>query len=354
MISSYLKNEKGATLVIVIAFMMMLLGFMGLVLDVGNLYIERSKMQTAVDLAALAGANNLTATDSAKADEVARTIIEANKENQVTPFTIIDPDTEFYKLTVTLTKNVPTYIMHIFGTKEVSVTVRGIAQSVDEASEYTIFSNHDLEIKNTTDVKGSVYSGGGISFKGIPPNGSVIRGNVDATGTIEDALQVEAYEGYGGKKNTHVSKTMPKYPKNQCGYTFKGDKTRTIDVSKIQLDQGINVTVKAGSKLTLNLGEYNGDGTININGDGDVEITGTVQSVGSIYGNGTGTIKIKQSSFNLTGKIYVPNGKVIMACGSFTITGCLIADDIEFLEGSNNFTGPTGASVYRRTSRLIE
>lgn len=35
-----------------------------------------------------------------------------------------------------------------------------------------------------------------------------------------------------------------------------------------------------------------------------------------------------------TEKIYVPNGKVIMACGSFTITGCLIADDIEFLEGS--------------------
>jgi len=78
MIRSYLQNKKGATLVLVALFMVVLLGFVGLVLDVGNLYMEKSHMQTAVDMAALAGANQLP--DDGQATANAEKIITANNE----------------------------------------------------------------------------------------------------------------------------------------------------------------------------------------------------------------------------------------------------------------------------------
>ena len=56
---SVLKNQRGATAVIVGVSMFALVGFAALVVDLGNLYVARNELQNAADAGALAGAGNL-------------------------------------------------------------------------------------------------------------------------------------------------------------------------------------------------------------------------------------------------------------------------------------------------------
>ncbi len=51
-----LSGERGATAVIVTLLLVPLLGFAAIAVDVGALYAERARLQTAADAAALAGA----------------------------------------------------------------------------------------------------------------------------------------------------------------------------------------------------------------------------------------------------------------------------------------------------------
>jgi Putative Flp pilus-assembly TadE/G-like len=59
-----LGNESGAALVMVAVAMVVLLGFTAITIDGGRLYIEKSKLQKALDAAVLAGAQQLTLDES--------------------------------------------------------------------------------------------------------------------------------------------------------------------------------------------------------------------------------------------------------------------------------------------------
>ena len=54
-----LRNEQGQTLIITVMFLVILLGFCALVLDVGHAYLAQRRLQSSVDAAALAGADSL-------------------------------------------------------------------------------------------------------------------------------------------------------------------------------------------------------------------------------------------------------------------------------------------------------
>ncbi len=60
-----LRDERGQSLVLVVLFLVVLLGFAALVLDVGHAYLAQRKLQSSVDAAALAGAGGLPSVGSA-------------------------------------------------------------------------------------------------------------------------------------------------------------------------------------------------------------------------------------------------------------------------------------------------
>jgi hypothetical protein len=65
MIKKLLKEEKGQSMVMVAVFLVVLIGFAGLAIDGGRLYLAKSQLQKAVDAGALAGADALlSGTDS--------------------------------------------------------------------------------------------------------------------------------------------------------------------------------------------------------------------------------------------------------------------------------------------------
>ncbi|WP_162200618.1 TadE/TadG family type IV pilus assembly protein [Mesobacillus campisalis] len=97
-----MRNENGASLVIVALAMVALLGFTAIVIDGGRLYTEKSKLQKALDAAVLAGAHGLVVNDvqaktiakdvsvkngydleSSEIDAVVKNYIEAEKTVQV-------------------------------------------------------------------------------------------------------------------------------------------------------------------------------------------------------------------------------------------------------------------------------
>ncbi len=62
-----LRDERGQSLVIVVLFLVVLLGFAALVLDVGHAYLAQRRLQASVDAAALAGADGLPTVSAATA-----------------------------------------------------------------------------------------------------------------------------------------------------------------------------------------------------------------------------------------------------------------------------------------------
>jgi Flp pilus assembly protein TadG len=75
------KQESGQVLIQVAVMLVVLLGFVALAVDVGNVYSERRRMQNAADAGALAGARELcfvNSTDLAKAKEKAVNYMEDN------------------------------------------------------------------------------------------------------------------------------------------------------------------------------------------------------------------------------------------------------------------------------------
>lgn len=62
---SHTRRQRGATLITAALFLLFLLGFMGIALDFGRLFIVKSELQTAMDSCALAAAQELDGTASA-------------------------------------------------------------------------------------------------------------------------------------------------------------------------------------------------------------------------------------------------------------------------------------------------
>ncbi|MEH7381310.1 pilus assembly protein TadG-related protein [Bacillus sp. JJ1533] len=76
----FFKKEDGATIVLIAIMMSVFLGLLALVADVGNLYLEKAKIQKVADAAALAGAGELPLNQT-QAQMMATKTIELNKEN---------------------------------------------------------------------------------------------------------------------------------------------------------------------------------------------------------------------------------------------------------------------------------
>ncbi|MDQ0255748.1 hypothetical protein J2S74_003130 [Evansella vedderi] len=79
-----IKNERGAVIVLVAFYMTVVIGLLALVVDAGSLYLEKSRLQKGVDLAVLAGMQNLPDLPE-RALSAASNVALANdlKENEV-------------------------------------------------------------------------------------------------------------------------------------------------------------------------------------------------------------------------------------------------------------------------------
>jgi len=135
-------REKGMALVYVGIFLVPLLLCTGLAVDLGRGYLVRATLAKAVDAAALAAANNITAADSSQAGRVANNIFHANFPLGFLGVNPSEPDmqTSFgsdgsHIITVHSIAIVPTTFMRLAGrdSLEVAATATATLRLVDMA-----------------------------------------------------------------------------------------------------------------------------------------------------------------------------------------------------------------------------
>ena len=105
------RNENGAILVITAAALMVMLGMTAMVVDIGALALEKTRLQSACDAAALAAAWQLP--DAFSARQMARDYLEMNNVN--TSEAIISFNTDNTKVFVKASRNIDFRFAQVLG-----------------------------------------------------------------------------------------------------------------------------------------------------------------------------------------------------------------------------------------------
>lgn len=115
-------RERGQTLVVATLVLVVLVGFMALVVDVGNIYTQRRRIQNAADAGALAACWSLALDRShAEVREVAGSYAQANGAQQWSV------SIEAKAVTVIVTETFPTYFASVIGVPTFTVAARARA-----------------------------------------------------------------------------------------------------------------------------------------------------------------------------------------------------------------------------------
>jgi Flp pilus assembly protein TadG len=116
------RGQAGQTLPLICLFTMTLLGFVGMVIDVGSTYVQRQEIQNAADAAALAGASAIpSGTYQTAAQEMAA-------KNDVTGDQVAVSFNNTDSVTVTVTRSAPTYFLRMFDVNSISVSAAATAK----------------------------------------------------------------------------------------------------------------------------------------------------------------------------------------------------------------------------------
>jgi hypothetical protein len=148
----YSRGENAQALVIVALVFFALLAFVGLLTDVGSVYVTYSKLKNAVDSAAVAAANNIKYPHSSyeerklKITEAAREVLALEHVTDITTLQVYlcnDPDLppDFAAICpganesprklawVQATEAVPVYFLRIFGVQAINMTTSAVGEA---------------------------------------------------------------------------------------------------------------------------------------------------------------------------------------------------------------------------------
>ena len=123
------NNERGQSMVLTVVFMVVLLGFAALVVDVGSWYRAHRSAQATADASALAGAAVLpdTAAATALATQYANKNGGSAGPSGTPQITITQQGYEMDTIKVKVTRPSPGFFARVFGSQFMNVTVSGTA-----------------------------------------------------------------------------------------------------------------------------------------------------------------------------------------------------------------------------------
>jgi hypothetical protein len=377
------RRDRGQSLAFFAVALSLLMGFMALGLDAGNLFIQRRDAQSVADLAALAGARDLPgAPTSAKTTALAIAAANGYPTSMVTATTPYGGDTR--RIEVSIVRAVPTFFMPVLGVPSVDVGARAVAKAESTSvAAHAIFAGRSncggIDPEKTLD-----WSGSNIEVVGqVHSNeGTLVGGsNNSVTGsTTYVCTDKFKNEGSGNTYTPAVQKvatqplpvtyTTADFP---CTYPTAGPRSGTWDLSvngewwvggnaslKL-LKPGVYCATGPGGIIKLGYSGITGSNVTFVATE-QVEISGsnfvlTPHTKGVlIYSQGTSdtAVKISASGGAWAGMIYAPRGTAeVSGSANMTLAGSIVADRVK-LNGSN-FTITAGSTSSGVTSlQLVE
>jgi Flp pilus assembly protein TadG len=312
------KSESGQALVFTAVALVVLIGFVGLGIDMGTLRYQKRLQQTAADAAALAAATNLPPFSGYLAGAQNAAIANGFTDNSGGGGACATPSTNLALGTVVVTvcnppitgphignanyveayvsAGQPTYFMKIFGTNTETITARAVATNFSGATNGSTNYNCVITLgPPSSSIEGVNIIGSAIL--NAPTCGIADNGNYNTKG---NALTVSAgtfgvsgsanVSGPGGSVTcTSGQSSCPAYGTPAVPNPFKSlapppvqtpsfGNVTTSGTQTLQPGTYTSLTIGKNSTVTMNPGIYyiNGSGGVTFNGAGTVTGNGVM------------------------------------------------------------------------------
>ncbi|MEW6183995.1 MAG: TadE/TadG family type IV pilus assembly protein [Bacillota bacterium] len=354
-VKKLIKNEKGSVVVLFAFALAVMIGFLGLTIDVGYGYLQKTKLQNALDAAVLAGVQSLP-DNTAQARNDAIAFAGNNGITLATSDVTVSSD----NMTITCSKTVS--VSPIFGSVLglSSWNISGnataaVTSTADPSFDYVIFSAGESQSFTDTGgnwtVNGKVHINGYTTFTGGNRDFNddyECVGDITVTGgnnTWGDLITNGSFHKTGGHHSYNlVSPTsvmpIPEYDLQDfrdraavyysTSQSFTGDKLTLNGIMYVNGD--ISFT---GSKVE-GRGSIVATGNINLTGGGFKYQTPTSDLV-ALYAGGNINIT-GGSSKEFDGVLYAPNGSINMTGGNCDFYGSLVTQRFTITGGNHTFT----------------
>lgn len=378
----FLADTRASTALLFSLSLPVLVGTAGLGVETGYWYFKQRELQTAADVAAIAGAVEKRAGNSTSVIHAAATTesVEHGFEQGVGTIDVNDPPSsgpyqDARSVEVLLTMPAPRFFSKIFSGEPVTLNARGVARYEDggqacilaldpEASGAVTFTGNAVSMINGCNVMSNSLDDSSLIVTGsaditVPCALSAGGTSVDEGLTLTDCPEPQSnvppaadpFKDLAEPDVTGPCLTMPSgmgaetlTPGRYCGGgSLKGDKTfapgvYVIDGGDLRINSSANVV---GEGVTL---FFTNDATADFNGTATIQLSaptsGTYQGI-LMYGdddNANTTNKFNGTADSqLTGVLYFPN-QAIAYLGNFSgDNGCLriVARTIAFTGSAN-------------------
>lgn len=339
----YIRNESGQAMVFVALFLVVLIGFAALAVDVGAMTVQRSKLQNAADAAALAGVMSINEADVK--DEII--VLAHDNINKNSASDIDEAKSNLLLLNATVTsdikksdntvlvniqQDVPKFLSGIFSDESSTMNVKAKAKlkvgTIFDDFDYAVFSaSKDSELKFTANDT-IIFKGGVHSNHSIKGHATIVDGV--ATAPIIDKNVV------GEKKLEYKEIPMPEFDIEEIkkmATKLTGD--QTFDAEGLNTYLADNKVIYVEGNITITGSGVNTAGTIiatgkiTFNGSGvSMNTTSTPLCLCSLYEGEKNDISIEFNGggSNLYGILYAPNGVIEFDGGSGVLYGRAIGD----------------------------
>ncbi len=215
-LAAFYRDESGASFVLFAMTMMVMVGAAALVLDYGHATKVHARQQAALDAATLAASDVLGTTDAQdRGDNIAGAFYNANtKRNPDGTISKLNLDTGTGQVSATGDTPVDTWLMRVFGVKQIPVKARTVIARATGTVEVALVLDNSGSMSSEMDtLKTAAKEMAGILFVGAEGTEKVRVGLVPfaASVNVGPAKAWESWIDSGGASPVHHENTNGTY-----------------------------------------------------------------------------------------------------------------------------------------------
>jgi len=341
------RTRRGQSLILVVGFMVVLMGAAAASVTAGTVYFAQTRLQNAVDAAALAGAQAEMLGDPSSTNQ--SYLQNSNMPNASIQVVNLSTPPNSVKATGVVT--VPGSFASLFGIKTFTVRARGLAQyGAGAAFDYALFEGapSTLAVSGNTKVNGGAHSNGNMALSGntcitgpttVSQTGSAVSGSDKCPPTFEQIPNVPMPNWTLAQVTPNNATVLTGAACTNLPSTLSGNYILYCNVDESgQITIDGNVLVEPGYNVTLSGGVVI-SGSLTVD-QGSISISGGVSQ--SVTGPGAALAALGGGSINISGHdaingvLYAPTGSINLS-GTQTINGAVIGDYVN-LSGNKDIT----------------
>lgn len=341
-------SRRGQSLILLVGFLVALMGGVAASITVGTVYFAQTRLQNAVDAAALAGAQAEMQGGSPTTNQT-----YLKQQNmpaaQISVANLTDPPNS---VEATGAVTVPGSFASLFGIKHFTVHARGVAQiTVQAPFKYALFQGAQpstLPLSGDVKVNGDAHSNGNMALSGnncisgvasVSESGSTVAHGGKCTVTFTQVPYIPMPDWTlaqvtPGNATVISGAACNNIPQSLVGNyilycNWNTSSQITVD-GNVLVEPGYSISVSGGLVIS---GSFTVDsGSISISGGMTQDMPGAGAALAALNG---GNISISGNS-KIQGVLYAPGGSIDLS-GNQKITGAVIGDYVS-LSGEKTIT----------------